>query len=315
MAKTDTATKKSAKGTQNEKKAATTKSNHKQPQDKKNSTAKENSEKKQRKEQAKQEAKLMLKLEQAKGDVEKAEQKLTKAHKSLEEAQTQQHTLEDKLSTLRTPAQATSHNAASPASDEVSTESTDSTQVPGIPVPSDDARLTLLTPFIAQSIDTVDPTLTTDSTATATPPANEQADDTATSDTAAPTSMEADQPPAEGRTDISESTQEQNAADAAAPTNEQQNAASDTSSATPQGNTANSEGTQVGSDGVSMPIVSHDENAWPPPVIREEVAEAAQEEAATPSSTSEGDATAPTENIPAHSPTTHRRTRRTQSES
>jgi len=298
MAKTDTATKKSAKGTANGKKAATTKSNQKQPQDKKNSTSKENTEKKQRKEQAKQEAKLMLKLEQAKGDVQKAEQKLAKAQKGLEEAQTQQYTIQDRLSTLRTPHDA-SHNGSVAASSELVT---DSAQTQIVQVPGDETLLTLETPFIIQSADiTEDAAQTTDTT-----------DSTTSDNTPATTSMEADQPPAEGRTDISDTTQEQNVA---ATTDEQQNTATDTS----QGNTADSEGTQVGSDGVSMPIVSQDENAWPPPVIREEVAEAVQEEAASNAheedtdspNTAESDAKATTEDMPVHSTTTHRRTRRT----
>ena len=56
---------------------------------------------KQRKKQAKQEAKLMLRLEQARKDVQKAEKKLTKAQANLEARNAQVQTLENKLTQLR----------------------------------------------------------------------------------------------------------------------------------------------------------------------------------------------------------------------
>lgn len=56
---------------------------------------------KQRKKQAKQEAKLMLKVEQARKDVQKAEKKLTKAQANLEASNAQVQTLENKLAQLR----------------------------------------------------------------------------------------------------------------------------------------------------------------------------------------------------------------------
>ncbi|GAC1399436.1 MAG: hypothetical protein NVSMB49_09710 [Ktedonobacteraceae bacterium] len=42
---------------------------------------------------------------------------------------------------------------------------------------------------------------------------------------------------------------------------------------------SNSDNTQITSDGVSMPVLNSNENAWPPPNIRQEVAESAQEDA------------------------------------
>lgn len=56
---------------------------------------------KQRKKQAKQEAKLMLRLEQARKDVQKAEKKLTKAQANLEASNAHVRTLENKLTQLR----------------------------------------------------------------------------------------------------------------------------------------------------------------------------------------------------------------------
>lgn len=56
---------------------------------------------KQRKKQARQEAKLMLKLEQSRKGVQKAERKLTKAQSNLETSNAQLHTLENKLTQMR----------------------------------------------------------------------------------------------------------------------------------------------------------------------------------------------------------------------
>ena len=43
---------------------------------------------------------------------------------------------------------------------------------------------------------------------------------------------------------------------------------------------SNADNPQVSSDGVSMPILNSDQNAWPPSNIREEVVQSAQEDAA-----------------------------------
>lgn len=60
---------------------------------------------KQRKKQAKREAKTMLKLEQAKKDVQKAEQKVAKAQAQLEADRTRLRNLEEELTNIRTPEQ------------------------------------------------------------------------------------------------------------------------------------------------------------------------------------------------------------------
>ena len=56
---------------------------------------------KQRKKQAKREAKIMLALEQAKKDVEQAEKKLATAQGNLEHRQARLHKFEAQLSALR----------------------------------------------------------------------------------------------------------------------------------------------------------------------------------------------------------------------
>ncbi len=58
--------------------------------------------KKARKKLAKQEAKLMLKVEQARKDVQKAQDKATKAQTRLEDRQQRLRAVEEKLSALRT---------------------------------------------------------------------------------------------------------------------------------------------------------------------------------------------------------------------
>jgi hypothetical protein len=63
--------------------------------------------KKQRKKLAKREAELMLKVDQAKKDLHKAEQKLTRARAGVETAQSTLQTIELELAELRTPAQET----------------------------------------------------------------------------------------------------------------------------------------------------------------------------------------------------------------
>ncbi len=299
MAKTDTHTKKSAKNSQNGQKAVNAKNDSKSSQAKKGDTGGQSEENKQRKQQAKQEAKLMLRLEEVQRDVQKAEQKLAKAQKSHEDALRQQYELEERLKELRTPA---SSNGSTPTAENTVTTST----------PDQGTALTLETPFIVQSAATVDTSLadaaTSDTTTT-----NSVSTDTIT-ETPTP-STEPDQPPAEGRADVPDEAQMQNAQAASNEQNEPTTEASSTPQAT--------EDMQIESDGVSMPILTNDESAWPPPVIREEVVEAAQEEATsdtheedTPSSdTSKSEEKTTSEETPVKSTTTHRRTRRTNSTS
>ncbi len=239
------------KGTSKKKPAPALTDAKKSQQEKKALASAQNDAKKQRKEQAKQEAKLMLKTERAKKDVQKAEQKLAKAQTRLEEARTQQQTVEQKLAELRTPRPTeVSHNGVPEASD---TPLTSIAQV-------EDTSLPLTTPFITQSADTSD---TIEVPATSVAEAHEE---TATSGTSADNTdaSDLDQPAVEGHTDTVTASQEQETA---------------TATETPVNETPATEGAdiQISSDDASMPLISHDANTWPPPLIREEVAEAAKE--------------------------------------
>src|SRR5437016_2003136 len=69
-------------------------------------TVSQNETKQQRKKQAKKEAKMMLKVEAAKKDVQKAEQKVAKAQATLEACRTHLRNLEEKLSLMRATAHA-----------------------------------------------------------------------------------------------------------------------------------------------------------------------------------------------------------------
>ncbi len=216
--------------------------------EKKTRTSASSDEKQKRKEQAKQEAKLMLQAEQAKKDVQKAEQKLAKAQTRLEEARTQQQTLEQKLAELRAPQQEeVTHNGVPAVSDEPLTTLAQAEDVP--------ASLSLTTPFIEQSADTND---TTEVPEAAVAEAQDAVESTVTID------LQTEQPPAEGPTDIPDASPEQSTSTSTETSGEESQATDATN-------------IQIGSDTVSMPLLSNDENTWPPPLIREEVAEAVKE--------------------------------------
>ena len=70
---------------------------------KKEATSSPDGTKKQRKKQAKQEAKTMLKLEQAKKNEQKAEKKITKMQERLETFRMRIHKFEAKLNEIRSP--------------------------------------------------------------------------------------------------------------------------------------------------------------------------------------------------------------------
>ncbi len=66
-----------------------------------------NDEQKKRKKQAKKEAKVMLEIEKAKGDVQKAEKKLAQAQALVEARTAHLRSLEENLSDIRTPQEET----------------------------------------------------------------------------------------------------------------------------------------------------------------------------------------------------------------
>ena len=244
---------------QQEKKTSTA---HKADEKKAHASA-QNDEKQKRKEHAKQEAKLMLKTEQAKKDVQKAEQKLAKAQKRLEDARTQQQGIEQKLAELRTAQQTeVSHNGVPAASDEPLTTLA---QVENAPV-AEDTALSLKTPFIEQSADTTDTTQTQDTLVVEAQNMPTGSSEPTAEDTSA-TNPQTEQPPAEGRTDIPDASQE-----ASTPTSKD---AEETQIA--QEPATDTENIEIGTDVASMPLLSHNDTTWPPPLIREEVAEAAKE--------------------------------------
>lgn len=237
--------------------------------------------KKLHKKQAKQEAKLMLQVEDARKAVQKAEAKLKKAHSSLDKRTTHLHALEEQLAHLR----------------------------PGSEQPTASAAPT--------SPDTTNGTYVTDTT-----PLTSISSTPAESETFAsiPTNQVESQPPVEGRTDISSTssspsspassatsassnTSETNDTDAV-PSSETStpdsssmslaevatsdiSATSGSTDSTPSSETpatpsSEEDSISIQSGGGSMPIVDTDEHAWPPPLIREEVAQAVLEEATHP---------------------------------
>jgi hypothetical protein len=68
-------------------------------------------EQKKRKKQAKREAKVILEIERAKGDVQKAEKKVAKAQAIVEARTAHLRSLEEKLSEMRTPHEETEVSA------------------------------------------------------------------------------------------------------------------------------------------------------------------------------------------------------------
>lgn len=224
----------------------------------------QNDEKQKRKEQAKQEAKLMLKAEQAKKDIQKAEQKLAKAQTRLEEARTQQQKLEQKLAELRTPQQAkATHNGVSAVSDEPLTTLA---QAEGAPV-TEDASLSLTTPFIEQSANTTDTTKVPVAAVTEAQDATTPSEPTTESTVA--TNLQTEQPLAGSHTAIPEVSQEQSV-----PTSTETSAEETQITQTP---VTDAENIQIGTGTASMPLLSNNDTTWPPPLIREEVAEAVKE--------------------------------------
>ena len=97
---------------------------------KSSSPAEEVNEQKKRKKEAKREAKMMLEIEETKGDIEKAEKKLAKSQARLEARHTHLRTLEADLSEFRTSHEETEvsapdagfdHQTGQPETEEITT--------------------------------------------------------------------------------------------------------------------------------------------------------------------------------------------------
>ena len=93
----------------------------------------ENDAKKLRKKLAKREAELMLKVDQAKKDLRKAEQRLTRARTGLETAQSALQSTELELAELRAPAQSADGGEQEENGDRDRGEPPDAEQVIGTP--------------------------------------------------------------------------------------------------------------------------------------------------------------------------------------
>lgn len=102
------------------------------------------------------------------------------------------------------------------------------------------------------------------------------ADSARLNDLSTPTEQVDAPPPVEGRADISDAP----TASTSDETNESSNTPTPEPNSTP---TPEESDLSIESGGGSIPIVTQNENAWPPPAIREEVAEAVVEEETHPS--------------------------------
>lgn len=236
MAKTDNMDKPGAKANKTDKASKASKTSSKKASSKNDANHDAQDEaKKARKQQAKQDAKLMLKVEDAKKDVQKAQQKVIKAQEKLNATQAHLHKLEEKADSQKVVALLPEGHTQ----DEQSNASNQS----------------------------MNGTASTAST---------------------PVDQTTSQPPAEGRNDLSGQPQTQETQASQASDNTTTDTTSQGNSQEPNvagqtGATENREAifsqlppedTQVESDNASMPILTQDEHAWPPPTTREEVAEA-----------------------------------------
>lgn len=235
--------------------------------------------KKQRKKQARQEAKLMLKVEEAKKAMQKAEAKVAKAQTNLHGRNTELHKLEDQLSHLRSGQQEPAVAQAEPALQDVSS-----------PQAEQDKQSNQNGSYSVTSVND-------DPSVNSTNAVSEDAVEHATDTSAIPANQIDAQPPAEGRVDVSQgvdggvmngggmnaaptSASADSAADKGVPTTMQSN---NNPQETPKQNMEQAEESlQTHSVVGSMPIESDNPQAWPPPEIREEVADATIEEAKNP---------------------------------
>jgi hypothetical protein len=235
--------------------------------------AKQDDEQKLRKKRAKREAKLMAQVDQAKKDVRRAEQKATKAQTTLQEQQTRLQKLEQELTQFRQAGQ----------------------------------------------VDPTDMNQSTDGLQTSSSLSTEGRNDigaAATAGSAVNTTDEADTKeiqlpspaPAEGRTDIAKedpiSTPEATSTSTNTPIEGIPAGQFDDEEPSAQVHadisinpTPTEEDLAISSGDGSIPVVTTDEHAWPPPEIREELAESIAEETTTatgkPATTSNDQSKAP----------------------
>ncbi len=215
---------------------------------------KQEDEQKARKKQAKKEAKLMLQVEQAKKDLRKAEQKATKAQAHLQEQQAHVQKVEQELTQFRHVGQeATTDVHAEAATDTIQTAqntSSDELQASSLP---------------AEGRDDID--------------ANSEI------------STEADDieiqvfslPPVEGSSDVAQENATETPVEITNTPIEDIPTSDETAGAQVHADISiapDEDGPTISSGDGSIPVVTTDEHAWPPPQIREELAQAIAQEVA-----------------------------------
>lgn len=146
------------------------------------STDQANGTQKQRKKQAKLEAKAMLAVEQAKASVEKAQRKFAKAQQRLESRIARLHTRENKLSELRSSSFESEGSAPQPGMNGQSEQST--------------------APVSEQETATVPPGSQPNAMSEEDEATSGASEAASSGDTSIPTDQEVSEPPAEGRADI-----------------------------------------------------------------------------------------------------------------
>lgn len=215
--------------------------------------------KKQRKKQAKQEAKLMLKVEEAKKSAQKAESKVARAQAALQEANNKLHAVEEQL---------TKHRGNSHQDNQEPQAQNEQTSVE--PPAELVAQMPLSTPMSYNNggqnglnTDAKEQTMEQQDQADLTPE---------------PTNQIPAQQPAEGRTDISQES-------ATADTNMSANSDADQQSSA-NADQGQEDALQVESDDASIPVLSNNPEAWPPPETRQEIAQGAIDEVQHPHSSS-----------------------------
>jgi|SRR5579859_1378609 len=240
--------------------------------------------KKQHKKLAKKEAKLMLKVEEAKKAVQKAESKVAKAQTTLHGHNTALHKLEDQLTHLRSSQQEPSAetgdtaSSAQPALQDLSSpqaEQDDHSNQNGSH--SNGA-------YDANSAQDASPSAVTDTSAI-------------------PTNQIDAQPPAEGRVDVSQDVDASATSDNDVSSSNSADSTADEGVNTTMQNNNNSQETpnqimqqteeslHIDSGEGSMPIVTDNPQAWPPPEVRKEVADAVVDEVKQPHGNQEGQTT------------------------
>ncbi|MBA2679015.1 MAG: hypothetical protein H0U76_11550 [Ktedonobacteraceae bacterium] len=284
--------------------------------------AKKDDEQKNRKKQAKKEAKLMAQVDQARKDVRKAEQKATKAQTILQEQQAHLYNLEQDLTRLRQAGQ----ESSVPAQDEVEqielieielvdnttqdieepqtasslpTEGTndiDTSATAGSDIASEDTTSTPIEDIPAEQFDE-GPGAQVYADISINPAPTEEDLVISSGDGSIPvvTTDENAWPPPQIREELAASIAEEAAQEhQSSSENEQSETATATASngqnealaatqeqtATDNGRSAAEENLAISSGDGSIPVFTTDENAWPPPQIREELAEAIIEEVA-----------------------------------